>query len=182
MKLDRRSCFPLLAAPAAAALAQEAAPKAPAPRAAFLADLEGLQKKYVSLAEAIPEEKYDWRPAPGVRSIGEVLLHVATANFMLGRMVGLTPPEGIDPKMEKTVTGKAKIVPLVRDSFQHFHSGVAKMPEADMAKEVKVFGRAASTAGALVFLGSHLHEHLGQLIAYARVQGIAPPWSRGREG
>jgi uncharacterized damage-inducible protein DinB len=189
-KLNRRSSLALLAAaPAgAAALAQSQPPpaaataKAPSLREGVITELEGLAKKYVGLAEAIPQEKYSWRPAEGVRSISEVLMHVAGANFMLPRMVGVTPPTGLDPKMEKSVTEKPKVVAMVRESFDHFRKGVESMGDPDMNKEAKVFGRVNTAGGGLHFMASHLHEHLGQLIAYARVNGIVPPWSRGREG
>jgi uncharacterized damage-inducible protein DinB len=137
-----------------------------------------LEKKFTTLAEAVPADKYTWRPAEGVRSISEVFLHVAGANFGLGRVLGTQPPQGFEGKgYDKSSTDKAKIVAAVKDSFAHFRGAIEKLSPADADKPVKLFGQETSMRGAVFGLLEHLSEHLGQSIAYARSNGVVPPWS-----
>jgi uncharacterized damage-inducible protein DinB len=146
-------------------------------KADFLREIDGLEKKFVSLAEAIPADKYSWRPAPGVRSISEVFMHVSGANYMLPGMMGVKPPEGISRDMEKKVTDKAEVVASLKKAFAHIRQGGSGVTEQDLSKNLKVFGRDMPEGSFLGFMVSHLHEHLGQSIAYARVNGVKPPWS-----
>ena len=141
--------------------------------------VSALEKKFVSLAEAVPAEKYKWRPGEGVRSISEVYLHVAAANFGLGSVLGTAPPEGFDGKgYEKSTTDKTKIVDALTESFAHFRGAIEKLTAADADKPVKLFGQETTTRGAVFALCEHLSEHLGQSIAYARMNGVVPPWSQ----
>ncbi len=145
----------------------------------FLAQLSDVEKKAVSLAEATPQEKYSWRPAEGVRSVSEVFVHIAGANFFFPTMVGVKiPPKAFSPNSEKTVTDKAQVVALLKQSFEHVREGVSALSDADMAKETKMFGKPATYELVLFTMANHMHEHLGQSIAYARVNGIVPPWSK----
>lgn len=140
--------------------------------------LGALEKKFVTLAEAVPADKYTWRPAEGVRSISEVFLHVAAANFGLGRVFGTPPPQGFEGKgYDKSTTDKAKIVAAVKESFAHFRGAIEKLSVEDAEKTLKLFGQEMSTRGAAYGLLEHLSEHLGQSIAYARTNGVVPPWS-----
>ena len=142
-------------------------------------ELTAVEKKLVSLAEAVPAEKYGWRPAEGVRSVSEVYMHVAGGNYMLPTMIGVKMPEGITRDMEKTVTDKAKVIENLKASFAHVRKAVEGVPDADLDKKVKFFGTEKSEREMLLLLMNHAHEHLGQSIAYARMNGIAPPWSEG---
>jgi uncharacterized damage-inducible protein DinB len=167
--------------PAPAAQQTAAAPAAPTSgfRAEFLTELDDVQKKLVSLAEAIPAEKYTYRPADGVRSVSEVVLHVAGGNFGIPRVLGIQPPEGINPRgFDKSTTEKAKVLDLLKQSFEHARQAALKTPDADLDKTVKLFGRDASTRRVFFQMTLHMHEHLGQLIAYARSNGVVPPWSQ----
>ena len=146
-------------------------------RTEFLNDINGLEKKYVGLAEAIPADKFSWRPAAGVRSVSEVFMHAAGANYMLPGLAAIKPPDGISRDMEKTVTEKDKVIAELKKSFEHLRSVSSISTEPD--KTLKVFGNEMSQRGFLTFLSDHLHEHLGQAIAYARINGVKPPWSRG---
>jgi len=142
-------------------------------------ELTAVEKKIVALAEATPAEKFAWRPADGVRSVSEVYMHVVGANYMLPSMLGAKMPEGITRDMEKTVTDKAKVIEALKNSFEHARKAVAVVPDADLEKQVKFFGRDKAEREVLVILMTHAHEHLGQSIAYARMNGVAPPWSEG---
>lgn len=166
----------------AGAAAQEAPkPAAGTVPAYLLEQIDGLGKNYVRLAEAIPVEKFTWRPGEGVRSVSEVLLHVAGANYGFPAMLGVPRPEGIDPaNFEKSTTEKAKVIEMVKASFAHVRKAAEKWSEADLAKPVKLFGKDTQAREAVLVLSHHMHEHMGQLIAYARVNGVVPPWTEDR--
>lgn len=152
-------------------------------RAELIQDIEQLERKYLSLAEAVPADKYAWRPAEGVRSVGEVFAHIAGANFMIPGMIGVqaehAPAKFQSRDFEKTVTDKAELIEGMRLSFMHAKHAVAKTPEGELDATVKMFGRDASKRQVLSLLVTHMHEHLGQSIAYARTNGVVPPWSGG---
>jgi uncharacterized damage-inducible protein DinB len=147
-------------------------------RAEVLAEVRVQENKFTRLAEAIPVEKYTWRPAADVRSIAEVFLHVAAANYNLPKLIGTPPPTGIDVKgLEKSTTDKAKVVGTLRDSFAHLKAAILRMPEADLEKSLDWFGGKNTERGILLFITRHMAEHLGQSIAYARSVGVTPPWT-----
>ena len=144
----------------------------------LLEQVTGLEKNFVRLAEAIPEEKYVWRPADGVRSVSEVLLHVAGANYNLPAALGVAVPPGVDVRnLEKSTSEKAKVIALLKASYAHARQAVEKLTEADLAKPIKLFRRETQAREAMLVLSHHMHEHMGQLIAYARVNAIVPPWT-----
>jgi uncharacterized damage-inducible protein DinB len=159
---------------AACATAQEPA----GVRGWALRELNDLESKLVRLAEKAPAEKYTWRPGDGVRSMSEVYLHVASANYGLPSFLGVKPPEGVDRRgLEKSTTERAKVVEHLKNSFAHVKGAITKLPDADLSKPVKLFGRDATYQDVVLLLVTHTHEHLGQSIAYARSNGIVPPWS-----
>lgn len=145
-------------------------------RTSFLADYERSTQKVVDLAEAIPAEKFGWRPAEGVRTVSEVLMHVAGANFFIPSGLGVAMPEGIGRDLEKTVTEKSAVLAKLRESIAHVRQAAEK--EQDFDREIEVFGRKMAARDAFFILAGHSHEHLGQLIAYARSAGVVPPWSQ----
>lgn len=170
------------AASAAGAQAAPASANAAAPtsgyRAEFLSEMKYFEARFTQLAEAIPADKYTWRPAPGVRSVAEVLLHVAGANQGLPRMAGIQPPAGFSMQgYEASTTDKAKIIAELKKSFAHVQASASAMKDADADKAMKVFGMDMTGRSFSFFQARHLGEHLGQLIAYARVNGVVPPWS-----
>lgn len=148
-------------------------------------DVNGVQKKFVDLANAIPESAYAWRPA-GARSIGEVLLHVAADNYLIPIMMGkpAPPASGITADMktaeafEKKTMSKAQIVAELDASFRHLHEAMSLTTEANLEENIKFFGQDWKRRRAMVSTIMHLHEHLGQFIAYARSNSVAPPWSQ----
>jgi uncharacterized damage-inducible protein DinB len=144
--------------------------------AEFLSNLGGVETKLVKLAEAIPAEKYTWRPAPGVRSISEVFMHVAGSNYVLVTFLGVTAPASMPENIE-SITDKQRVVAELKRSFEHVRKAATAMNEADLAKPVSLFGNPTTNRGVYVTVLSHLHEHLGQSIAYARMNGVTPPWS-----
>lgn len=164
---------------AAAAFAQPPAKPVTGFRAEFLRDLDDVQKKIVDLATAMPAEKYSWRPAKGVRSISEVYMHIAGGNYFLASFVGMKPPSYDTSTLEK-VTDKQRVLDELKRSFDHIRTAAMNANDADLDKPIKMFGNDTTIRGGFITALNHLHEHLGQSIAYARMNGVVPPWS-GRE-
>jgi uncharacterized damage-inducible protein DinB len=167
----------LTAAPALApgARAQEGASGV---RAEMLVWFKDAEDKLIQLADATPEAKYAWRPAKGVRSTGEVFMHVAAANLGIPNFWSVAPPEGFKfDTYEKSLTKKADIQKALKDSFAHMEKGFESMSDADLDKPAEFFGIKSTVRSGYLLLLSHVHEHLGQSIAYARMNGIVPPWT-----
>jgi len=162
-----------------------AAAPAPAPGPTFQADVAGVishtQKEMVSLAGAVPHNKFSWRPAKGVRSVAEVYLHAAGSAYWFGKQLGFQVPADVEAKMkdfEKSTTDKAKIEKALTDSFEWFTSNVKQMPDAELTKTVNLMGHDLTKRAVIMITMSHYEEHLGQSIAYARSNGVVPPWSK----
>lgn len=141
----------------------------------LLADLDQLEQKITGLAEAIPADKYSWAPNEGVRSVSEALMHTATANYFFGTMLDVAAPEGVDLRALEEVTDKAEAMKLLEGSFANLRKAIQGASDLEAAKSY--FGQDGTVAGLLHAALSHNHEHLGQLIAYARANGVKPPWS-----
>ena len=148
-------------------------------RKEIVGQLADAEQKFVALAEAMSQEKYAWRPAEGVRSVSELFVHVAGSNYMFPRMAGVerAPDVPLARDAEKTIRDKAQIVELLRKSFAFAKQSVMDVPEAQLDSAVNMFGRATTKRGVLLTMATHDHEHLGQAIAYARSNGVVPPWS-----
>jgi uncharacterized damage-inducible protein DinB len=147
-------------------------------RSEVLAEVMIQEDKFTRLAEAIPADKYSWRPTPDVRSFTEVFLHVSAANYNLYKLVGTPPPSNVDLKtLEKSTTDKAKVIATLKDSFAHAKAAIKAMPDAELDKSLDWFGGKNTQRGILLFIVRHAAEHLGQSIAYARFAGVVPPWS-----
>ena len=147
-------------------------------RSEVMAEVIVQEDKFTRLAEAIPAEKFSWRPSPDVRSFAEVFLHVSAANFNLYKLVGTPPPAGFDAKsFEKSTTDKAKVIATLKDSFAHAKKAIIAISDADLEKSMDWFGGKNTQRGTLLFIVRHASEHLGQSIAYARFVGITPPWT-----
>jgi uncharacterized damage-inducible protein DinB len=152
-------------------------------KAQALVDLQAMQKKYTQLAESIPSDKYTWRPEAGTRSVSELFLHVAGANYGIPTMMtGTAPAPGYQREgFEKSTTDKVKIIEQLNQSFVYAMAAVQKMSNADFAKAEKKLGPDANDGDVIYILVTHNHEHLGQSIAYARINGITPPWTEEAE-
>jgi uncharacterized damage-inducible protein DinB len=168
----------VLASPILLARQQTAPPangKAQGFRAEFYANLDEVQGKIMALAEATPADRFSWSPGRDVRSISQVYMHVAGGNYFLSTFLGVPPPK-MNGDLEKTVTTKPQVIAELKRSFDHLRAAAATV--SDLEKPVKMFGTQTTQRGVLVTMLSHLHEHLGQSIAYARMNGVVPPWSR----
>ncbi len=172
-------------APAAQTPAPAPAAAPAAPASSFQSDVAGVlghvQQEMVSLEQAMPQNKFGWRPAKGVRSVAEVYLHAANAGSFFGKMLGFEVPADIAAQMktlEKSTTDKAKIQKALTDSFTWFGNQVKAMPDAELNKTLDLFGHTATKRAVVMITLGHYQEHLGQSIAYARSNGIVPPWSK----
>ena len=149
-------------------------------------DVSDVQKKFHDLAMAIPESAYAWRP-PGARSIGEVLLHIASDNYFIPAAMGKPIPAatGISPTDFKTLEAfekrkltKAQIIAELDASYAHLHDAMRLTTESNLGENIKFFGQDWTRQRAMVSTVTHMHEHLGQMIAYARSNNVTPPWSQ----
>jgi len=167
------------------ARAQGDAMKMDAPKKGFraeaLMDLAQLEKKFEDLASAVPAEKYSWRPGDGVRSAGEVFAHITGANYMFMGFLGAKPAMKMDPGMEKTATSKDDVVKNLAPSFEFVRTTISGLSDNDLEKTTKMFGYTVSYRMVIMTELGHLHEHLGQSIAYARTNQVVPPWTAAAE-
>lgn len=147
-------------------------------RAEFLEEIAYYEQRYTRLAEAMPAEKYTWRPADGVRSVGEVFTHIIAANYGVARALGTAPPPGLDFKAIAGLSAdKAKVLQALKDSFAHLRGAIVALNEAEADKPQNMFNRHTTLRGSFIAITGHFGEHLGQSIAYARVNGVVPPWT-----
>ena len=149
-------------------------------------DVNDVQKKFIDLAKAIPEDSFAWRPGVA-KSVGEVLLHVASDNYLIPVMMGTPIPASVaisasDMKTleayEKRKLTKDQIIAELDASFAHLHTAMGLTTDANLTQNIKFFGQDWSRQRAMLLTVNHLHEHLGQMIAYARSNNVVPPWSR----
>lgn len=152
---------------------------------AVLAGLNGMlqysQSNIQALAEAFTQEQMDWRPAEGVRSSGEAIMHAAATNYYVAMKLGFAPPEGVDMMGMESIKDKAAIVDAFKASAQFLLEKVGMVDPGTYGEEVDLGFMKQSRIGALLLLLEHNAEHKGQLIAYARSNGVVPPWSQGAE-
>jgi uncharacterized damage-inducible protein DinB len=163
---------------------KEAPPAAP-PAAELLQPFSQFEGQVMALAKAVPEEKYSWRPGPGVRSVKEVLLHIAYGNQLLLNVANNSPSkEALEKQIDENAKGesasmsKDQVMKFVEDSFASVRKTLDEARAASLNRTVDFFGRPSTRRGVLITIDTHVAEHLGQLIAYARVNGIVPPWSK----
>jgi uncharacterized damage-inducible protein DinB len=132
----------------------------------------------IALAEATPEDKFAWRPAKGVRSTSEVYMHIVLANFWLLSVTGPKMPDDLKENMDKTVTSKAEAIKWLKRSMEAVGAAHAAVKPADLQRKVHIEDRDATVDGMYLRIIVHANEHMGQLVAYARVTGVVPPWSQ----
>ena len=136
-------------------------------------------EQLVALAEATPAEKFSWRPAPGVRSTSEVYMHIVEANFYLLSVTGPKMPADMKEGIEKSVTAKADVISWLKRSLEAVKQAHLSVKPADLQRKVHIADRDATVDGMYLRIIVHANEHMGQLIAYARMSGVVPPWSTG---
>jgi uncharacterized damage-inducible protein DinB len=156
----------------------------------YIMQVEYVQKQILELEGAVPQEKFSWRPAEGVRSIAEAYLHIAFANYGLLKVAGFAPPEDVAAKIDFTkiaewdgsTQDKKAIEEAMVKSFAHVKSKMSGMSSDDLERKVDFFGNMMTIRNMFITGLAHMHEHLGQSIAYARMNGVTPPWSESQPG
>jgi uncharacterized damage-inducible protein DinB len=152
----------------------------------FVGQIVFVQSRITQLADAVPQSAYEWRPAEGVRSVSEVYLHAAFSNYMTVIISGGTVSKDIGFEMDFSkekvwdtqTTDKTVILEKLNESFEVLKERVGSLTEEDLNREVEFFGMKMSTRNFIISMIGHTHEHLGQSIAYARINGVTPPWSK----
>ena len=135
--------------------------------------------KIVQLARAMPSELFTWRPMEGVMPVAQVYMHIARYNYLyLTNELGLSLPPHIDMDTMEEVTTKAKVTAMLEESVEFVKHHVSAMSESDVAAMTVQYGRDVAGWSVLFQLVAHMNEHVGQSIAYARMNKIVPPWSR----
>jgi uncharacterized damage-inducible protein DinB len=138
-----------------------------------------VSQQLIALAEATPAEKFAWRPAPGVRSTSEVYMHIVIANFYLLSITGPKMPPELNEDSEKTITSKAEIIRWLKRSLETVKQAHQAENPKDLTRKVRIQGRDSTVDDMYLRIVIHANEHMGQLIAYARMTGVTPPWSKG---
>ncbi len=164
----------LAAVPTLAETKEQAEPGAYARNLAFVGD------RAVQLAEAISAESYGWKPMEGVRSVSEAIMHMASANYFFAGQLGTPAPEDVDTSDMEAITDKAECVKILEASNAHLSKAFDAV--ADAGAEMEIFGRPGTVEDMMLIAIGHVHEHFGQLIAYARSNEVVPPWSAGGDG
>lgn len=172
----------LLVAPPLAADEGAAAPSEDGFYGAVLGLYDLTVPKVSALAEAIPAEKYGWRPGEGVRSVSEVFDHIAQAAFFLSSALGTPPPDDLPVELGEleTVTDKAQVQALLGRAIEHARGAIEATRGQDLERKISIFGQELTARTVIMIVNAHFNEHLGQAIAYARVNGVVPPWSAAR--
>ncbi len=144
----------------------------------FLEHFDRSTRKIMSLADAMPEELYAWSPGEGVMSIAQVYMHIARYNFYYPETaLGIGAPADIDVPNLESITAKARVTGLLKRSVEHVRIHVSGMTEEELTHPTRLYGRQIAGWAVLFQLLAHMNEHVGQSVAYARVNGIVPPWS-----
>ena len=159
------------------ATANRSAP--PGSREELLMQFNSSASKFEALAAAMPADKFKWSPGAGVMPVAQVYAHVAHYNYAyLSQNMGVAPPRGVGLDTLEQMTDKAQVLALLRSSAEYVRQAVRQMPESQMAQPTQLYGRTVPQWSVLLQLVAHMNEHLGQSIAYARMNGVTPPWSR----
>ncbi len=137
-----------------------------------------VSNQLIALAEATPADKFAWRPAPGVRSTSEVYMHIVMANFWLLSVTGPKMPPDLKENAEKTVISKPEVIAWLKRSLDAVKQAHIAADPKDMSRKLKVEGHDATVDGMYLRIIVHANEHMGQLVAYARMTGVTPPWSK----
>jgi uncharacterized damage-inducible protein DinB len=177
MRSIRALLLPLLLLLATAAQASAQAPAGF--RGEFLRQFNNSMQKFIELAEAMPEDRYAWAPAEGVMPVARVYAHVARYNYYYpATSLGVPAPDRLDAESAEQITAKADVVAFLRRSREHVRLAVGGMTDEQLAAPARMYGRDVQQWAVLLQLLAHMNEHLGQSIAYARMNGVVPPWSQ----
>ena len=151
-------------------------------RAGYLADFDTMQTKFQELAGAMDADTYGWGPMEGVRTVSEVFMLIVAENYFVPSAWGATPPDGITPSFAlfeelAEVTDKRDVLAALETSATYLLEAVGSLSDAQMAETIRMFGQEGVLQTSLLLVVGDMHEHLGQAIAYARMNEVVPPWT-----
>jgi len=141
---------------------------------AFGKDAGTLSGKFTGLARVM-DGKYDWKPGQGVRSVSDVFNLIILENGLLAEALSGKPNTGGEPA---PITDPAKVQEALKTSYANLQKAIMGVSDKDLQTHVKLFGEDMTKQDALMLILEDQHEHLGQSIAYARTNGVVPPWSK----
>ncbi|MGA7686316.1 MAG: DinB family protein [Terriglobales bacterium] len=144
----------------------------------YAGEWDHVSEQLIALAEATPQDKFTWRPAAGVRSTSEVYMHIVRVNFLLLSATGLKMPSDFKDELVTTVTAKADVLRWLKRSLEAVKEAHAAEKTEDLQRKVRIFNTDATVDGMFLRIIIHNNEHMGQLVAYARMTGVVPPWSK----
>ncbi len=135
--------------------------------------------RVLSLAKAMPADKYSWRPMEDVYTVETVFTHIARYNYYyLENSLGISAPEDVDVENIESITGKDEVVAILERSIKHVQEAIKQMPDSRFSESTELYGRTVNGQAVLMQLITHMSEHVGQSIAYARMNDVVPPWSQ----
>lgn len=176
---SRRSAYLFTAALLLSAPAVQAQSATTDYRDEFLRQFESSSRKITMLAEAMPQDLYEWSPGEGVMSVARVYMHIARYNYGYPQdALDVPAPNDVDLSTMEEITEKAEVMSILRQSVTHVREAAMRMTEAELQEKTRLYGRDVAKWTVLLQLISHMNEHVGQSVAYARTNGIVPPWSR----
>lgn len=148
-------------------------------REEFLLQFNSSMAKFIALARAMPDEKYTWRPGEGVMPVAQVYAHVAHYNYLYpATNMGIAAPTDLQLDSLEQITNKSEVIALLIRSRDHVRQLARDVPDAQLTQSTELYGRNVQQWAVLLQLITHMNEHLGQSIAYARMNGVVPPWSQ----
>jgi uncharacterized damage-inducible protein DinB len=137
-----------------------------------------VSQQLVALAEATPADKFAWRPAPGIRSTGEVYMHIVDADFYLLSVTGPKMPADLPEDSGKKIASKPEVIAWLKRSLEVVNKAHLAQTPKDLERKVRIEDREATVDGIYLRILVHANEHMGQLVGYARMTGGEPPWSK----
>jgi uncharacterized damage-inducible protein DinB len=150
----------------------------------MLLPFDGYAGQVMQLAKAIPSDKYNWRPTPETRSTAEVLAHIAYGVELMVDIALEQPSQEdlqkrfpVQRSKENEPRTKEQVIALLEQQFAAARKRIEPLRAGLLGRDALFFGRPTTIRGILALVDGHISEHLGQLVVYARVNGIVPPWS-----
>jgi uncharacterized damage-inducible protein DinB len=148
-------------------------------RAEWLRQFNASAEKFIALAEAMPADRYTWSPGDGVMPVAQVYMHVSSYNYGYpADNLGIAAPAGVNREAMEDERQKEIVLEALRQSMAHVRALAEKLTDEQLTHPTELYGRQVPSWSVLLQLLAHMNEHLGQSIAYARMNGIVPPWSR----
>lgn len=143
----------------------------------FLNQFDNASQKIVALAEAMPEDTYDWSPDGEAMPVAQVFMHIARYNYLLPQNLDIEIPDEIDTDTMEEIDDKEEVIGHLKKSVEHVREEVGNLSQRELEESTELYGRSMKGWAVLFQLQTHKNEHVGQSISYARMNDVVPPWS-----